>query len=66
MNVPGSLKESRSTIRVCSECFALTQSRRDCCPACGANVRRREAWERVVAVLVVGTFVGALISQQVP
>jgi rRNA maturation endonuclease Nob1 len=62
MNAQGTLRQ-RSAVRVCSECYALTKTGQDCCPACGTNVRRREAWERVVATVVVGWLVGALVFQ---
>ena len=65
MNVPGTLRQPRTTVRVCSECYALMRTERDCCSACGDNVRRREAGERVVAILVVGWLVGALVYQLV-
>lgn len=65
MNAHGTLHPQRSAVRVCSECYALTETECDCCPACGANVRRREAWERVVAIVVVGWLVGALVFQLV-
>ena len=65
MNAHGTVRQQRSAVRVCSECYALTENREDCCPACGTNVRRREAWERVVAILVVGWLVGALVYQLV-
>ncbi len=64
MNAQGTLQQ-RNAVRVCSECYTLTEDGQDCCPACGSNVRRREAWERVVAILVVGWLVGALVFQLV-
>jgi rRNA maturation endonuclease Nob1 len=65
MNPPGTLHRQRSAVRVCSECYALTESGKDRCPACGTNVRRRDAWERVAVMLVVGWLVGALVFQLV-
>lgn len=65
MNVPGTFHQPRTTVRVCSECYNLMRSERDCCSACGDNMQRREAWERVAAMLVVGWLVGALVFQLV-
>ena len=46
MNVPGTMETRRSTVRVCSECYTLMRPGKACCPECGENIRRREAWER--------------------
>ncbi|MEE4173881.1 MAG: hypothetical protein V2I57_06480 [Xanthomonadales bacterium] len=63
MNVPGTIETRRSSVTVCSECYTLMRPGKNCCPECGENLRRRQAWERVMAILVTGLFTGALVYQ---
>lgn len=65
MNVPGTIESRRVSVQVCSECYSLMQPGHGCCPSCGENVRRREAWERVMTIVVIGLFVGALVHELV-